>query len=111
MMQSPVRLKPLIRIIWAARIPMHRKSNLRLFSWPLFFLKLNINNAENFCMRFKEKDSLTDAQKNVEHLRYTIKKYQIVGIEPPVNIFMELKMARLLVTLESTDCFRIDVKD
>jgi hypothetical protein len=62
-------------------------------------------------MRFKEKYSLTDAQKNVENLRYTIKKYQIVGIEPPVSIVMELKMARLLVALESTDCFRIDVKE
>jgi hypothetical protein len=62
-------------------------------------------------MRFKEKYSLTNAQKNVENLRYTIKKYQIVGIEPPVNIFIELRLARLLVTLESTDCFRIDSKD
>jgi hypothetical protein len=62
-------------------------------------------------MRFKEKYSRTDAQKNLEHLRYTIKKYQMVGIEPPVSIFMELKMARLLVALESTDCFQIDVKD
>ena len=92
-------------------ILIHKKSDIRLFGWLVFLLKLNINNTETSCMRFKEKYSLTDAQKSVEHLHYTIMKYQIVGIEPPVSIFMELKMARLLVTLESTDCFRIDVKD
>jgi hypothetical protein len=59
----------------------------------------------------KYKKSLIDAQKNVEHLRYTIKKYQIVGIKPPKNIFMELRMARLLVTLEAIDCFKINIKN
>ena len=76
-----------------------------------FLLKLNIKNAEDLYVTSKYKKSLTDAQKNVEHLRYTIKKYQIVGIRPPENIFMELRMARLLVTLEAIDCFKINIKN
>ena len=51
-------------------------------------------------MKSKKKKSLTINQKNVKHLRYTIKKYQILGIKPPVSIFVELKMAKFLEKLE-----------
>jgi len=51
-------------------------------------------------VKSKEKKPLTVNQKNVKHLRYTIKKYQLVGINPPVSIFVELKMAKFLAGLE-----------
>ena len=35
-------------------ILLHRKSDIRLFGWLAFLLKLNIINTENSCMRFKE---------------------------------------------------------
>ena len=47
-----------------------------------------------------EKKSLTVNQENVKYLRYTIKKYQLIGIKPPVSIYVELKMAKFLAGLE-----------
>ena len=58
----------------------------------------------------KEKKSLTDPQKNVINLHYKLAQYQIVGIEPPASLLVELKMAELLVKLESIDTIRVNVK-
>jgi hypothetical protein len=51
-------------------------------------------------VKSKKKKFLTVNQKNVKHLCYTIKKYQLIGINPPVSIFVELKMAKFLAKLE-----------
>lgn len=59
----------------------------------------------------EKKKSLADAQKSVDHLRFTLKKYRIVGVTPPVSIYIELKMAKLLATLESVNCLRVYTKD
>jgi len=48
----------------------------------------------------EEKKTLTVNQKNVKYLRYTIRKYQLIGIKPTVSIFVELKMAKFLAGLE-----------
>ena len=61
-------------------------------------------------MTSKEKKPLTDAQKNVAYLYYTIKRYRIMGTTPPVSIFLELKMANLLSKLESIDTMSIKHK-
>jgi hypothetical protein len=58
----------------------------------------------------KEKKSLTDPQKNVTNLRSKLAQYQIAGIEPPASFLAELKMAELLVKLESIDTIRVNVK-
>jgi hypothetical protein len=57
----------------------------------------------------KEKKSLTDPQKNVTNLRYKLAQYLIVGSEPPASLLVELKMAELLVKLESIDTIRVKV--
>jgi hypothetical protein len=71
-------------------------------------LKIILKNTENLNM-VEEKQSHTDIEKNVEHLRYRLVRYQIVGIAPPVNLLIELKMAELLLKLESTDTIRVNV--
>jgi hypothetical protein len=53
--------------------------------------------------------SKTEIEKNVEHLRYRLARYQIVGIAPPVNLLIELKMAELLLELESIDTKRVNI--
>jgi hypothetical protein len=61
----------------------------------------------------KEKKSLTDPQKNVINLHYKLAQYQIAGSEPPeppASLLVELKMAELLVKLESIDTIRVNVK-
>jgi len=58
----------------------------------------------------KEKKFLTDSQKNVINLRYKLAQYLIVGSEPPASLLVELKMAELLVKLESIDTIRVNVK-
>jgi hypothetical protein len=58
----------------------------------------------------EEKQSLTEIEKNVEHLRYRLAQYQIVGIAPPVNLLIELKMAELLLKLDSVDTIRVSIK-
>jgi hypothetical protein len=54
----------------------------------------------------KEKKSLTDPQKNVINLLYKL----AAGSEPPASLLVELKMAELLVKLESIDTIRVNVK-
>ena len=71
-------------------------------------LKVTFKNAENLHM-VEEKQSLTEIEKNIEHLRYRLVRHQIVGIAPPVNLLIELKMAELLLKLESTDTIRVNV--
>jgi hypothetical protein len=66
----------------------------------LFFLKLPAKSAEILGVKSKKIKSLTVNQKNVKHVRYTIKKYQLIGIKPPVSIYVELKMAKFLARLE-----------
>jgi hypothetical protein len=75
-----------------------------------FLLKLNIKNAENLYVTSLYKKPRTDAQKNVEHLRYRLIRYKIVGIAPPVTLLIELKMAENLLKLESIDTIRINIK-
>jgi hypothetical protein len=58
---------------------------------------------------FEEKKSCTEIEKNLVHLRYRRIQYQIVGITPPVNLLIELKMAELLFKLESIDTIRFNV--
>ena len=59
----------------------------------------------------EEKKSLTDAQKNVMNLRYRLTQYQIDGNTPPGSLLIELKMAELLVKLESIDTMRVSIND
>ena len=56
-------------------------------------------NAEILYVKSKKKKSLRVNQKNLKYLRYTIKRYQLIGIKPPVSIFVELKMAKFLAKL------------
>ena len=58
----------------------------------------------------EDKKSHIEIEKNVEHLRYRLTRYQIVGIAPPVNLLIELKMAERLLQLESMDTIRVDIK-
>jgi hypothetical protein len=58
----------------------------------------------------EEKKSLTDAQKNVMHLRYKLTQHQIDGNTPPASLLVELKMAKLLVKLESIDTMNFKPK-
>ena len=57
------------------------------------------------------KKSLSDTQKNVDHLRFTLRKYRIFGVTPPVSIYIELKMAKLLAKLEYVNCLGVYTKD
>jgi hypothetical protein len=58
----------------------------------------------------EEKKLHIEIEKNVEHLRYRLTRYQIVSIAPPVNLLIELKMAERLLQLESIDTIRVDIK-
>jgi hypothetical protein len=60
-------------------------------------------------MELKEEKSLTDAHQNVENLRNELAKHQLAGTKPPVSLLVELKMAELLVKLESTDTIKFRV--
>ena len=44
------------------------------------------------------------------HLRYRLAQYQFYGIAPPVNLLIELKMAKRLAKLETKDASGIDIK-
>lgn len=66
--------------------------------------------TENWYMMPQEKKSLTDKQKNVKNLRYRLTKYKIAGITPPESLLIELKMAELLVKVESMDTIRVNAK-
>ena len=57
----------------------------------------------------KEKKSLTDAQKNVMNLRYRLTQHHIDGITPPASLLIEIKMAELIVKVESMDTMRVNV--
>ena len=61
--------------------------------------------------KVKEKKSLDIMKKNVEHLRYRLAKYQIVGIAPPVNLLIELKMAESILKVELMDTMGVSVKN
>lgn len=50
-------------------------------------------------------------KKNVEHLRYRLAKYQIVGIAPPVNLLIELKMAENILKVELMDTMGVSLKN
>jgi hypothetical protein len=60
--------------------------------------------TENLHM-VEEKKSRTEIEKNLEHLRYRLIRYKIVGIAPPVILLIELKMAENLLNLESIDTY------
>ena len=61
-------------------------------------------------MQPEEKKSLTDAQQRVVNLRNKLVQHQFTRTEPPATILFELKMAELLVKLESTDTMSIKYK-
>jgi hypothetical protein len=61
--------------------------------------------------KFKKKKSLDSMKKNVEHLRYRLAKYQIVGIAPPVNLLIELKMAESILKIELMDTMGVSIKN
>lgn len=58
----------------------------------------------------EEKKSLIEMQGYVMHLRYRLAQYQFYGIAPPVNLLIELKMAKRLAKLETKDASGIDIK-
>jgi hypothetical protein len=58
----------------------------------------------------KEKESLSEMQAYVMHLRYRLEWYRFNGIVPPAIFLVELKMAKRLADLELKDDRRIDVK-
>ena len=58
----------------------------------------------------EEKESLSEMQANVMHLRYRLAWYQFRGIAPPVNLLIELKMAERLAEFDTKDAHSIDVK-
>ena len=53
--------------------------------------------------------SFSEIKKNVEYLRYKLKRYQSHGVEPPVNLLIELKMAERILKLESIDTICVKV--
>ena len=59
----------------------------------------------------KELESLTEIEKNVEYLRYKLVRYQSLGIAPPVNLLIELKMAERILMLESIDTMKVSGKN
>jgi hypothetical protein len=63
------------------------------------------------CLKFKRKNLSTLWKKNVEHLRYRLAKYQIVGMAPPVNLLIELKMAESILKVELMDTMRVNIKN
>jgi hypothetical protein len=58
----------------------------------------------------EEKESLSEMQAYVMHLRYRLARYQFYGIVPPAEFIVELKMAQRLADLELKDAHSIDVK-
>ena len=72
-------------------------------------LKVISIKTENLHM-VEEKKSRTEIEKNLEHLRYRLIRYKIVGIAPPVTLLIELKMAENLLKLESIDTIRINIE-
>ena len=61
-------------------------------------------------MASQKKESLSEMQAYVMHLRYRLAQYQFYGIAPPVNLLVELKMAQRLAVLELKDERRIDIE-
>jgi hypothetical protein len=61
-------------------------------------------------MSAKEKKSLTDPLINVTNLRDKLTKYDTLGITPPASLLIELKMAELLLKVESIDTIRVNSK-
>ena len=68
------------------------------------------NNLKDRNFPPKEKKSFNDPVKNLTNLRYTLTKYQIVGIAPPESVLIELKMAELLARVESVDTIKVKPK-
>ena len=68
------------------------------------------NNVKDRNILPKEKKSFNDPVKNLTNLNYTLTKYQIVGIEPPESLLIELKMAELLAKVESVDTIKVKPK-
>jgi hypothetical protein len=74
-----------------------------------FLLKPHSKKTEPVFM-VEEKQSRTELERNVEHLRYRLSRYQIVGEYPPVNLLIELKMAERLLQLESIETIRVNLR-
>jgi hypothetical protein len=61
-------------------------------------------------MQPEEKESLTDAQQNVENLRNELAQHEFAGTKPRASLIVELKMAELLLKLESIDTMSVKHK-
>ena len=61
-------------------------------------------------MEPEEKKSLTEAQQNVANLRNKLLQHQLTRTEPPATLLFELKMAELLLKLDSTDTMSVKYK-
>lgn len=57
-----------------------------------------------------ENKYFTDAQKNVMKLRDEMAQHQFAGTEPPVSLAAEIKMAELLLKLESIETMSVKHK-
>jgi hypothetical protein len=58
----------------------------------------------------EEQKSLTNAKQNVVTLRNKLLQHQLTRIEPPASLLVELKMAELLLKLQSTDTMSVKYK-
>jgi hypothetical protein len=54
-------------------------------------------------MFLEDKKSLKHAQRNVTNLRKKIIQFKIARVEPPLSLLVELKMAELLLKIQSID--------
>jgi hypothetical protein len=61
-------------------------------------------------METEEKNPLTEAQQDVVNLRNKLLQCQLTRTDPPATLLFELKMAELLVKLESTDSISVMYK-
>ena len=83
--------------------------NIRPLRGPFFDLKLFSRKPDNLYVSPKNK-YLIETKKNVIKLRSKLAHHESAGTEPPVSIFNELKMAELLLKLESTDSISLKYK-
>jgi hypothetical protein len=78
----------------------------------IFDLKPNSKKTEIYYMsNVKEIKSLDTMKKNIKHLRNRLAKYQIVGIAPPVNLLIELEMAKCILKVELMDTMGVSLKN
>ncbi len=72
-------------------------------------MRFHLKKTETGYMSSKNK-YFTDAQKNAMKLRDELAQHQLAGTEPPVSLTVELKMAELLLKLESIETISVKYK-